>query len=72
MKLCGECKHFVNGAILISSLAFNYFVNMTLQAERCEKWIKEAVSAGASVAVGGTRDGVFVDATILEVCIVSS
>lgn len=35
-------------------------------AIRLETWVNDAVSAGASVLVGGQRDGVFYDATIVE------
>ncbi len=35
-------------------------------AKRLEKWVNEAVEGGASVLCGGTRDGVFYDATIVE------
>ncbi|MHC4948607.1 MAG: aldehyde dehydrogenase family protein [Planctomycetota bacterium] len=35
-------------------------------AIRVETWVREAVGRGASVLVGGRRDGVFHDATILE------
>jgi acyl-CoA reductase-like NAD-dependent aldehyde dehydrogenase len=31
-----------------------------------EEWVKKAVDAGAKVLVGGKRDGVLFDATILE------
>lgn len=34
-------------------------------AERVERWIKEAVSAGAEIALGGTRNGVFLEPTVL-------
>jgi acyl-CoA reductase-like NAD-dependent aldehyde dehydrogenase len=35
-------------------------------AIRLEKWVERAVERGASVLVGGTRRGVFYDATIVE------
>ncbi|NNF43274.1 MAG: aldehyde dehydrogenase family protein [Phycisphaerales bacterium] len=35
-------------------------------AQRMEAWVNEAVEGGASVLVGGRRDGVFYDATIVE------
>ncbi len=35
-------------------------------AKRMEQWVDEAVAAGATVACGGKRDGVFYDATWLE------
>jgi len=35
-------------------------------AKRLESWTNEAVAAGAKVIVGGKRDGVFFDATLLE------
>ncbi|OLC44994.1 MAG: aldehyde dehydrogenase [Gemmatimonadetes bacterium 13_1_40CM_4_65_7] len=34
-------------------------------AERVERWIKEAVAAGAEVALGGKRSGVFLEPTVL-------
>jgi glyceraldehyde-3-phosphate dehydrogenase (NADP+) len=34
-------------------------------AQRVESWIKEAVSAGAAVALGGKRRGVFIEPTVL-------
>ena len=34
-------------------------------AERVERWTKEAVSAGAEVALGGKRNGVFLEPTVL-------
>jgi len=34
-------------------------------AERVERWIKEATSAGAEIALGGKRSGVFLDPTVL-------
>ncbi len=34
-------------------------------AERAEAWVKEAVDQGARLAVGGTRDGVLFQPTIL-------
>lgn len=34
-------------------------------AERVERWIAEAVAAGAEIAVGGTRDGIFLEPTVL-------
>jgi glyceraldehyde-3-phosphate dehydrogenase (NADP+) len=34
-------------------------------ADRVERWIKEAVAAGADVALGGTRRGVFIEPTVL-------
>jgi acyl-CoA reductase-like NAD-dependent aldehyde dehydrogenase len=36
------------------------------EAIRMEEWVKKAVDAGAKVLVGGKRDGVLFDATILE------
>ena len=36
------------------------------EAKRLESWIDEARQAGATVLCGGTRDGVMVDATLLE------
>eukprot|EP00245_Coleochaete_scutata_P016886 TRINITY_DN8066_c0_g3_i2.p1 TRINITY_DN8066_c0_g3~~TRINITY_DN8066_c0_g3_i2.p1 ORF type:complete len:182 (+),score=49.49 TRINITY_DN8066_c0_g3_i2:210-755(+) len=36
------------------------------EAKRIESWVDNAVKAGAKVLVGGKRDGVFYDATILE------
>jgi acyl-CoA reductase-like NAD-dependent aldehyde dehydrogenase len=35
-------------------------------AERIEKWVGEAVSAGATVVTGGGRDGTTVEPTVLE------
>jgi acyl-CoA reductase-like NAD-dependent aldehyde dehydrogenase len=35
-------------------------------AKRIEQWVQEAVDDGASILVGGNRDGAFYDATILE------
>ncbi|WP_217496016.1 aldehyde dehydrogenase family protein [Agrococcus sp. SGAir0287] len=35
------------------------------EAERVERWIDEAVDAGAHVAVGGERDGAFLSPTVL-------
>jgi len=35
-------------------------------ARRVEQWVSEAVDAGAEVICGGTRNGVFYDATLLE------
>ena len=34
-------------------------------AERVERWIQEAVAGGAEVALGGTRNGVFLEPTVL-------
>ena len=34
-------------------------------AERVERWIKEAAAAGAEVALGGKRSGVFLEPTVL-------
>jgi acyl-CoA reductase-like NAD-dependent aldehyde dehydrogenase len=34
-------------------------------AERVERWINEAVAAGAAVALGGKRRGVFIEPTVL-------
>lgn len=34
-------------------------------AERVERWIAEAVSAGATIALGGKRNGVFLEPTVL-------
>src|SRR3989449_2488606 len=34
-------------------------------AERVERWIKEATSAGAKIVVGGKRNGVFLQPTVL-------
>jgi len=34
-------------------------------AERVERWIKEATSAGAEIALGGRRSGVFLEPTVL-------
>ncbi len=34
-------------------------------AERAERWIREAVSEGAGVLVGGTRDGAYLSPTVL-------
>ncbi len=34
-------------------------------AERVERWIKEAMAAGAQVALGGKRSGVFLEPTVL-------
>lgn len=34
-------------------------------AQRVEEWVNEAVAQGATVLVGGTRDGSFYDATVL-------
>jgi len=34
-------------------------------AERVERWIKEATSAGAEIALGGKRSGVFLEPTVL-------
>jgi glyceraldehyde-3-phosphate dehydrogenase (NADP+) len=34
-------------------------------AQRVDSWIKEAVAAGAEVALGGKRRGVFIDPTVL-------
>ena len=34
-------------------------------AERVERWIKEATSAGAEIALGGKRNGVFLEPTVL-------
>lgn len=36
------------------------------EAKRIESWVNKAVLQGAKVLVGGKRDGVFYDATILE------
>jgi acyl-CoA reductase-like NAD-dependent aldehyde dehydrogenase len=36
------------------------------EAMRIEEWIEEAVTDGAKVLCGGTRDGAFVEATLLE------
>lgn len=36
------------------------------EAERLENWIQEAVKAGARVLCGGRRDGVMLEATLLE------
>ncbi|MCA9249504.1 MAG: aldehyde dehydrogenase family protein [Phycisphaerales bacterium] len=38
----------------------------TSEAERLDAWIKEAVSAGATVICGGKRNGAMLDATLLE------
>jgi len=35
-------------------------------AKRLESWVHEAVAAGARIIVGGKRNGVFYDATLLE------
>ncbi|MEM7229272.1 MAG: aldehyde dehydrogenase family protein [Planctomycetota bacterium] len=35
-------------------------------AKRMESWVNEAVDGGGSILVGGSRDGVFYDATIVE------
>jgi acyl-CoA reductase-like NAD-dependent aldehyde dehydrogenase len=35
-------------------------------AKRLEGWVNDAVARGASIIVGGTRNGVFYDATIVE------
>lgn len=35
-------------------------------AKRTEEWVREAVAEGATIACGGTRNGSFFDATILE------
>lgn len=37
-------------------------------AKRLEGWVEQAVAGGGSVLVGGSRDGVFYDATIVEDC----
>ena len=37
-------------------------------AERCEEWVSEAVSKGGKVLVGGTHNGVIMEATIVEDC----
>jgi glyceraldehyde-3-phosphate dehydrogenase (NADP+) len=34
-------------------------------AERVERWIQEAVAAGAQIALGGKRNGVFLEPTVL-------
>ncbi len=36
------------------------------EAKRVEEWIKEAVSEGAEILTGGTRDGVVVQPTLLR------
>lgn len=36
------------------------------EAIRLERWIQEAVAGGARVLCGGTRDGVMLDATLIE------
>lgn len=38
------------------------------EAKRIESWIQKAVEKGAKLLCGGTREGVFVDATIVEDC----
>lgn len=35
-------------------------------ANRIHEWIEEAVAAGASVRLGGNRDGAFMESTVLE------
>ncbi len=35
-------------------------------AKRMEQWVNEAVDAGGKIVVGGKRDGVFYDATLVE------
>jgi acyl-CoA reductase-like NAD-dependent aldehyde dehydrogenase len=35
-------------------------------AKRMERWVNEAVDAGGKIVVGGKRDGVFYDATLVE------
>jgi acyl-CoA reductase-like NAD-dependent aldehyde dehydrogenase len=36
------------------------------EAERLDKWVREAVAVGATLLCGGNRDGAMLDATLLE------
>ncbi|HKA57731.1 MAG TPA: aldehyde dehydrogenase family protein, partial [Gemmatimonadales bacterium] len=62
--LLDKVKQLKVGDVLIESTDVGPMI-ATEAAERVERWISEAVAGGAKVAIGGKRNGVFLEPTVL-------
>ncbi|RSL33746.1 aldehyde dehydrogenase family protein [Salibacterium salarium] len=60
-----EVKEVKTGSKLSESTEMGPVINEK-EAERIEKWVKEATEAGALILSGGTRKGAHYDPTVLE------